>query len=69
MKKIDLTQLQDIREFAQNYTYYKEHVSLPENVHMRIEKVHQVLEYEIITKCEAESRIVSIIIKFMESLV
>lgn len=69
MRKIDFTQLEDIREFSQNYSRYKAHVSLPKEVHLKIEKVCQVVEYQIITECEAESRIVSIIIKFMESLV
>jgi len=69
MRKIDFTQLEDIREFSQNYSLYKEHVSLPKEVHLKIKKVHQVEEYQIINKREAESRIVSIIIKFMESLV
>ncbi|PCI03745.1 MAG: hypothetical protein COB81_03375 [Flavobacteriaceae bacterium] len=68
MRKIDFTQIDDIREFSQNYGLYKEQVSLPEDVHLKIAKVNQVLEFQIITKGEAESRIVSIIITFMESL-
>ncbi|PCH72959.1 MAG: hypothetical protein COB98_11340 [Flavobacteriaceae bacterium] len=69
MRKIDFTQLEDIREFSRNYDCYKEQVSLPKELRFKIEKVHQVLEYEMITKGEAESRIIAIIIKFMESLV
>ncbi|MBL4746965.1 MAG: hypothetical protein JKY08_11450 [Flavobacteriaceae bacterium] len=68
MRKIDFTQIEDIREFSQNYVLYKELVSLPDEVHFKIDKVMQVLEFQIITKGEAESRIISIIIKFMESL-
>lgn len=68
MIKIDFKKVEDIREFARKYEYYKEEVSLPKDIHQKIEKVQQVLEFQIITLGEAESRIISIINKFMKSL-
>lgn len=68
MNKIDFTNPDDIHKFACNYEQYREQVSLPIDIQQRIEKVQEVLDFEIISRGEAASRIIRIINGFMQSL-
>jgi hypothetical protein len=68
MKKLDLTQTEDIIHFAKHYIYYKSRVNLPQIVIDEIETVLQHYNNCLITSNEMQNQIIDIIYYFIKGL-
>lgn len=68
MKQLDLTILEDIIEFAENYHKYKNTIPLPKGVNLKIEKLIDDYNERMITSQDLNNSISETIINFMEFL-
>ena len=68
MKKLDLTRPDHIVEFCQNYSQYKNSVSLPNTVEIEIEKILDQYNNNFITNNEATNQMIDVLLNFMKSL-